>query len=1237
MNAKKLVFLVTIALFAIVDSLIAQGTAFTYQGQLAAGGAPVSGSYDFTFALYNSPATNSGQVGPSLTIPGVGVTNGQFTVVLDFGANFPGANRWLAIATRPTGSGPFIPLAPLQQLTPTPYAIYSPNAGAAAVANSVSANNIVGALSLSQLPASVVTNTETGVTLGGIFSGNGASLNTLNASQLASGVVPYSVLPGFQASNNYSTLSGGQGNSLNGSYATIGGGVSNKITGNGLYATIGGGTSNSATAYASTVAGGQQNNAPSPSSTVGGGVLNLANGNGSVISGGGYDGTNNYGNTANGPASVIGGGVLNLNNGTFSVIGGGYLNLTSNAFSTVPGGMSNVASGNYSFAAGFNAHATNQGAFVWADSQPTPFSSTNTNSFNVRANGGVTFNTGGAGIAVDGAPVLTATSNSIQPYEINDGGSSGYQTFQQAVSAVGGDTSLVFSNIYPLAASSSPAFTLTVNGAALGTVVGFAGSEGLSQPYEYVVETQTSSALTNPDSELTLPAVLTFSRNGRTTTFAGIVTACTLAGNSGGNFLYTVKMESAMAYMALNTDYHMYQQLSAAAVAIADYESDSGNASVTTNLTGSYSPHSSLTQYGETDIAFFSRILEEEGIYYYFNHSSSSGNSLILGDSTAGYLTAPYSYVYYGNSATNIPVGAEYIRSFQKASHQSTLSSTVNSFNIATPTGNLSATANATEGIGTNFEFGNAVGTSTYDEQLAGVQRDFQTAQRSMLGGTANGPDLLAGYVFSVTDNSGAGLGGSYVVTAVHHAGFVRVTNGVSTFFYGDQFTAIPSSLTFRPPTRTKPIALSSYAVVVGPAGDEIYTDTYGRVKVLFSWDHHGTANQNSSAWIPVASPWAGSNRGMIFLPRIGDEVIVDFLEGDPDQPIITGSVYTGAALPPFTLPEEDTQSGILTQSSSGTGFNELRFEDLAGSEQIYMHAQKDMDVDIVQDLVQNIGNDKTETITANRSETVDGTDTLHIAGTQTVTITGSQTESVNSSASMQVAGTYSVTAGALSVSGPGTYYGPTTISNTLSVAVDTTGTFNSPAASIQNLDTTTNSGPALRVVAQGSPAYGALSVSCQGSTTCPVASFGNANVWVSFLDNSGNWYARGSFYGTTIISLSDRNAKENFADISTSNVLEKVAALPLSRWNYKTDKSTEHIGPMAQDFYAAFHLGPDDKHIATVDEEGIALAAIQGLNQKLKAQLEERDAKINDLEKRLNDLQQTVQALAAKKQIGPE
>src|ERR1700733_7571485 len=171
----RLLLLLTGLFCAVTMRLFAQGTAFTYQGQLSASGSPVGGNYDFTFALFNNASTNTGQVGGTLTNIDVGVTNGLFTVTLDFGANFPGASRWLAIAARTNGGGAFTALNPLQELSPTPYAIYSPNAGIAASAGSVAAGDITGTLSAAQLPAVVLTNNESGVSLNGAFSGNGTS------------------------------------------------------------------------------------------------------------------------------------------------------------------------------------------------------------------------------------------------------------------------------------------------------------------------------------------------------------------------------------------------------------------------------------------------------------------------------------------------------------------------------------------------------------------------------------------------------------------------------------------------------------------------------------------------------------------------------------------------------------------------------------------------------------------------------------------------------------------------------------------------------------------------------------------------------------------------------------------------------------------------------------------------------------------------------------------------------
>jgi type VI secretion system secreted protein VgrG len=1047
MNLKALALLgaVLCSPFAFVPTASAQGTAFTYQGRLNASAAPATGNYDFTFALYNNSATNTGQVGNAWTNLGVGVTNGLFTVTLDFGANFTGASRWLSIGVRTNGGTNFTALSPLTPLTPTPYAIYTPNAGIAVLAS--------------------------------------------NASSVA---------------------------------------------------------------------------------------------------------------------------------------------------------------------------ATN----------------------------------------------ITGT---IQTAQINDGGSAAYQAFQQIAQTVGGDTSVSFSNIFQVTATNgTTSFSLTVNGSALGTVLGFSGTEAMSQPYSYVVETQTSSAVSNPDGELGLPATLTFTRGGRSTAFSGLVTACTLASSTSSSYLYTVKIESSLAYMALGTDYRIYQNTTVPSVASSAYQRDTSNSAPATNLTASYQTHASLTQYGETELNFFNRILENEGIFYFFNQSASPP-SLMIGDNTAAYLASPNSpFTYYGNNASNITAGAEYIRTFQKAAHQSTLTSLVDSL------GDTPQAVSGTEGVGSYFEFGNAVEATAYDQQLAQARQDLQTAQRSMLAGTGNVPDLRAGYTFGVTDSSGAGLGGSYLVTSIHQAGFVRVTNGVNTYFYGSEFTAIPSSLTFRPPLLTpKPHAEPTVATVTGPAGEEIYVDLYARVKVLFSWDRHGTNDNTSSEWVQVASPWAGAGfRGMIFNPRIGDEVVVSFIQGDPDQPVVSGSLYSASAFPPFSLPSNKTQSGITTRSSlGGGGMNVFRFEDKKGSEDIYIHAQKDFDISVVNNLYESISGSATENVAGNKTVTV-GNQISLTAGTQ-ISLNGP----VSTTGSATIAGPLTVTAGTQSINGAvgidtaspvegsltvntniylvdhpiylrgstgldhnhGLAYcgtgvtnfspsvlpdGPVlwgfaggalgvvsggqhailswtnngvAVSGNFSATLAEQGGFGQAVADIENTDTTANCSPALRVNAHGSPAYGALSVSTGGpvsaTNTNPIATFGNNTRFVSYLDNNGNWYANGSYTGSSFFTLSDRAAKENFTEISPKEVLDKVAALPLSRWNYKEDKGSAHIGPMAQDFRAAFNLGRDDKHIATVDEEGVALAAIQGLNQKLgekEAEIAALKQKNDSLETRLDKLEALIKTLGA-------
>jgi type VI secretion system secreted protein VgrG len=910
---------------------------------------------------------------------------------------------------------------------------------------------------------------------------------------------------------------------------------------------------------------------------------------------GGFD------NIASGVAATVGGGATNTAGGNYSTVGGGANNLTSGAYATVAGGSSNLATGQYSLAAGFAARATNNGAFVWADAEGIPFGSTKTNQFSVRANGGVVFATSGAGLQVDGAPVLTAAPGSIQAYEINDGGSSAYQTFLQAVQAVGGDTSVTFSNLNSVSVTNgvTPTLALTINGAAFGTVIGFSGDEGISQPYAYVVEVNTTSAAANPDTDVGLKASLSFTRNGRTTTFGGIVTACALAASGSKSFLYTVKIESPLAVLARTTDYKIIQDKTVPDM-VSVLFTGLGQTAPTTSLTATYVQHDSLTQFGETDLNFFSRLLENEGIFYFFNQGASTP-TLVLGDNTSAYLSSPNSpFGYYGNTPANVPVGAEYIRAFQKATHQSTKTSTVRAYNFETPKDDLTESSSGTAGVGEYYEFGNAVASTTYDTQLAGVREGRQTMDRAAIAGSATAPDLRAGYTFTVTDNSGAGVGGNYLVTSVHHAGFVRVTNGVSTFFYGNEFEAIPAGLTYRPALKTpKPMAQPCTAVVTGPTGKEINTDTHGRVKVQFHWDRYGNNTDTSSEWMRVASPWAGSGHGMVFLPRVGDEVLVSFMEGDPDQPVITGSLYNDDANPFYALPDNQTKSWIHTSTSpGGDGFNELRFEDKSGAEEIDLQAQRDLDIKVL--------NDENLSITHDLKETVGNDMSLAVNGNMSLALSGNLTLSV---------------AKTLALSGTMTLNGESVLAG-------------NNGGSLTNLSAAQLKGPLPVALLPANLLAHTLQVTNNNTATITLNGATGAIV-------CSNITAGG------VLLKSDRNSKENLTALDPQATLAKVSALPVTQWSYKSDPAdTKHIGPMAQDFHAAFGLnGGDDTHISVIDEGGVALAAIQGLNQKLTEKeaeiksLQEKADKVDALEKqndalaaRLNELEAAVKVLAEKK-----
>jgi type VI secretion system secreted protein VgrG len=309
--------------------------------------------------------------------------------------------------------------------------------------------------------------------------------------------------------------------------------------------------------------------------------------------------------------------------------------------------------------------------------------------------------------------------------------------------------------------------------------------------------------------------------------------------------------------------------------------------------------------------------------------------------------------------------------------------------------------------------------------------------------GTSTCRQLTSGHTFTLDRHFDAD--GDYALTRITHragmdGGGYRAGNEVG-LTYQNTFQCIPLELPFRP-IRTTPkpsIQGTQTAVVVGPAGEEIFTDKYGRVKVQFHWDRHGKHDANSSCWIRVAQFWAGKQWGSQFIPRIGDDVIVSFLEGDPDRPLIVGSVYNADNMPLYQLPGHKTQSGILTHSSSGgsgSNFNALRFEDKKGAEHIWLHAEKNQDIEVENDETHWVGHDRkktidhdetthvkhdrtetvdnNETITVhgNRTETVDKNETLTVSGHQKLTVTMTQTTMIGLTHTVLVGGAETITVG---------------------------------------------------------------------------------------------------------------------------------------------------------------------------------------------------------------------------------
>ncbi|HGU3925794.1 TPA: type VI secretion system tip protein TssI/VgrG, partial [Escherichia coli] len=409
-------------------------------------------------------------------------------------------------------------------------------------------------------------------------------------------------------------------------------------------------------------------------------------------------------------------------------------------------------------------------------------------------------------------------------------------------------------------------------------------------------------------------------------------------------------------------------------------------------------PHPSrefCVQYGETDYDFLCRMAAEEGIFFYEEHAyKSTDQSLVLCD-TVRHL--PESFEIPWNPNTRTEVSTLCISQFRYSAQIRPSSVVTKDYTFKRPgwAGRFDQEGQHQDYQRTQYEvydypgrFKGAHGQNFARWQMEGWRNNAETAR-----GMSRSPEIWPGRRIVLTGHPQANLNREWQVVASELHGeqpqAVPGRRGAGTALE-NHFAVIPADRTWRPQPRLKPLVDGPQsAVVTGPEGEEIFCDEHGRVRVKFNWDRYNPADQDSSCWIRVAQAWAGTGFGNLAIPRVGQEVIVDFLNGDPDQPIIMGRTYHQENRTPGSLPGTKTQMTIRSKTYMGSGFNELKFDDATGNEQLYMHAQKNMDTEVL--------NNRTTDVKVNHTETVGGNQAISVTGVQSTSVKSAQFTHVES------------------------------------------------------------------------------------------------------------------------------------------------------------------------------------------------------------------------------------------------
>ncbi len=550
------------------------------------------------------------------------------------------------------------------------------------------------------------------------------------------------------------------------------------------------------------------------------------------------------------------------------------------------------------------------------------------------------------------------------------------------------------------------------------------GSEELGRVFQYELELISENPSVAFDQLLGKPMSLALElHDGGKRHFHGIVSRCSQSAGNGQFAGYQVSLRPWLWLLSRTSDCRIFQNRTVPDI-IKQVFRDLGFSDFEDSLSQTYHEWEYCVQYRETSFDFVSRLMEQEGIYYYFRHEKSR-HVLVLADAYGAHSTvSDYASVPY-YPPTDEQRERDHFFDWRLAREVQSGSLALNDYDFQRPGARLevrsSVSRNHAHGDYPLYDYPGEYVQSKDGEHFARTRIEAIQArfERVQLRGKARG--LGSGHLFKLTNYPRDDQNREYLVVGARY----RITQESfesgrleGQLQYESDLDCMDAGQTFRPlPQTPLPIVRGPQtALVVGPGGEEIWTDQYGRVKVHFYWDRHDQSNENSSCWMRVSQAWAGKNWGSVQVPRIGQEVIVSFLEGDPDRPIITGRVYNAEQTVPYELPANATQSGVKSRSSKGgspANFNEIRMEDKKGAEQLFIHAEKNQDIEVENDETHWVGHDRSKTIDNDetvhvkhdRTETVDNNETItigvdrkeNVGNNETITIGVNRTEKVGS------------------------------------------------------------------------------------------------------------------------------------------------------------------------------------------------------------------------------------------------